>query len=577
MNALRRAARNYFLAGILLALPFPASAFAFGEPDPHWIVTDVQANCSQPPALLADGSAIVPVGRSLLKLRPDGSRDLGFGESGGLARVAVDSDVAFVQPLPDGRVLASNGGTVVRLLADGRPDPSFGVLGRTAALNAGGFVAAALLPDGGLVVAGASDLRGYTFVHVTPDGSLATRWPTGSRVTVNLADRMRAFSLLASGELEIAGTGAVYRVSFSPAGEPTMTIVPWRRMPSPGIASWTSSLVKVDALGRVVIASELSQAAGVTLTRYLPDGSLDASFGANGVATVAIMTEVERALPGVFRSFAAVTALWAVPGGGWTVLVDLSLLWETIPGFWRSTTSETSKRALRFTAGGDLDPSFPQRMHIRLGAASQTDDGGFLVATRGGYWPSADCAIQRFRGDRIRVEGTLVEYYSEALDHYFMTLEGLEVAILDRHPEMGWKRTGVRLGAWAVTDVPGAAHVCRFYGDATGGPNSHFYVPEGTGCDWLRDLEARAPRGTYAWRMEGHVFSVREAFGGTCPPALAPVYRFYNDGFAKGRDPNHRYSIDPSITPQMQARGWILEGIAFCVPPVSRREEARFF
>src|SRR6185369_1964398 len=99
---------------------------------------------------------------------------------------------------------------------------------------------------------------------------------------------------------------------------------------------------------------------------------------------------------------------------------------------------------------------------------------------------TSTCTVQRLASDTIRVEGTLVEYYARSLDHYFITLEGLEVGILDNNPLMGWKRTGARFGDWAATSLPGASRVCRFYGDLVAGPNSHFYIPEGAGCDGMK-------------------------------------------------------------------------------------------
>jgi hypothetical protein len=112
--------------------------------------------------------------------------------------------------------------------------------------------------------------------------------------------------------------------------------------------------------------------------------------------------------------------------------------------------------------------------------------------------------------------------------------------------------------------------VCRFYGDTRAGPASHFFIPEGRDCDALKSLGERTPLGQAALRFEGLTFRVREAFGGGCPMTFAPVYRLYNDGFARGVDGNHRYVTDTALFAQMQERGWIVEGIAFCVPPASR-------
>ena len=55
-----------------------------------------------------------------------------------------------------------------------------------------------------------------------------------------------------------------------------------------------------------------------------------------------------------------------------------------------------------------------------------------------------------------------------------------------------------------------------------------------------------------------------------CPAAnTLAVSRAYNNGFARGIDSNHRYVLDPQLLRPLQARGWIDEGIVFCVPPAA--------
>jgi hypothetical protein len=43
-----------------------------------------------------------------------------------------------------------------------------------------------------------------------------------------------------------------------------------------------------------------------------------------------------------------------------------------------------------------------------------------------------------------------------------------------------------------------------------------------------------------------------------------PVYRLYNNGYAKGIDSNHRYTASVTVAAQMQTLGWQLEDVAFC-------------
>jgi Repeat of unknown function (DUF5648) len=149
-----------------------------------------------------------------------------------------------------------------------------------------------------------------------------------------------------------------------------------------------------------------------------------------------------------------------------------------------------------------------------------------------------------------------------------MTLEGGESALLDENVvRMGWARTGQSFGSWLPSGLAGSKRLCRFYGDLRAGPNSHFFTPEGFECDLLRSLEAAAPIGTPAWRFEGFAASVTDAPDGRCPSNLTPVYRVYNRGFERGGVANHRYTTDPAVYEQMQAKGWAPEGVRFCVPP----------
>ncbi len=51
-----------------------------------------------------------------------------------------------------------------------------------------------------------------------------------------------------------------------------------------------------------------------------------------------------------------------------------------------------------------------------------------------------------------------------------------------------------------------------------------------------------------------------------CPENAEPVYRAYSNGYALGKDSNHRYATNPQLLDSMQSDGWINEGVAFCSP-----------
>ena len=151
-----------------------------------------------------------------------------------------------------------------------------------------------------------------------------------------------------------------------------------------------------------------------------------------------------------------------------------------------------------------------------------------------------------------------VEYYNPGLDHYFMTADPNEVAILDAGQVIaGWQRTGYAFAVYAP-DAPAGVAACRFFGVPGVGPNSHFFTILPYECDAVM----RNP----LWIFEGLVFRVDGPdAAGNCPADRVPVVRMYNNG--KGGQANHRYLTSHSETAEMLRQGWIIEGTVFCALP----------
>ncbi len=53
---------------------------------------------------------------------------------------------------------------------------------------------------------------------------------------------------------------------------------------------------------------------------------------------------------------------------------------------------------------------------------------------------------------------------------------------------------------------------------------------------------------------------------GACPAGTAPVYRAYNNGYARGVDSNHRITGSLTAIQQVVNRGWVNEGVVMCAP-----------
>ena len=150
-----------------------------------------------------------------------------------------------------------------------------------------------------------------------------------------------------------------------------------------------------------------------------------------------------------------------------------------------------------------------------------------------------------------------IEYYNAALDHYFITAFPEEIASLDAGVNVpGWTRTGHAFHAWKTGTGPGN-DACRFFGTPGRGPNSHFYTISAYECDVVK--------ANPDWTFEALAFRAIEPVAGACAAGYVTVTRLYNNGM--GGEANHRYLTDPATVDAMLAKGWIVEGPVFCMPP----------
>ncbi|MEP7063625.1 MAG: hypothetical protein ABI881_14620 [Betaproteobacteria bacterium] len=174
---------------------------------------------------------------------------------------------------------------------------------------------------------------------------------------------------------------------------------------------------------------------------------------------------------------------------------------------------------------------------------------------------------------RLKDDGTVtvVEYYNAAMDHYFMTSLGNEIALCDAGtpPCAGWVRTGASFRTWApgTAGRPGGntsdVKVCRLYNDQFAGKSTHFYAAQGGDCEaTLADFPG--------WILEtSELFDADViAFPLSCAKFYKPLYRLYNNGM--GGAPNHRFTVDYTIVQEMVAKGWAPEGpglgVGMCLP-----------
>lgn len=287
-------------------------------------------------------------------LAAPGDLDPGFGLDG-RALVGFGPGVAQARAIarfPDGRLVlaGSSGGAVFDddcaitvLTAEGAPDPSFGIDGRLEIdLDAGRVntcTSVAVQPDGRIVLAGSRDTgtpagtRDFVVMRLHPDGAFDESFSDNGYAFVNFA------------------------------------------LPGPVVRSIDeANALALQPDGRIVIAGTAERAPGdydFALVRFLPDGTLDDSFGEDGRVTFG----VDDGGPTVD----SVSAVAICPEG------RIAL----------AGTSESEDRRMfvaRLAADGQLDPGFNLTGHrlVQFGFAPESigtslalrSDGSMLV---GGY------------------------------------------------------------------------------------------------------------------------------------------------------------------------------------------------
>jgi Repeat of unknown function (DUF5648) len=159
------------------------------------------------------------------------------------------------------------------------------------------------------------------------------------------------------------------------------------------------------------------------------------------------------------------------------------------------------------------------------------------------------------------IEPPIVEFYNNRLDKFFITSNPSEATAIDSGSAgAGWSRTGNTFKSG------GTSPVCRFYGSLNPGPNSHFYTVDLNECNDLKAQQASTPDSQKRWNFESLDFISTPPVNGTCSTGSTPIYRAYNNGFARGVDGNHRITSNLAAIQQVVALGWKNEGVVMCAP-----------
>jgi uncharacterized delta-60 repeat protein len=318
------------------AFPHEASArMAIGPNDEVFVLYSSFGACSAPFNECA-------IGLSLVRYDRDGNRDPAYGTGPGSQLTVHQDPLAHQFALavgPDGKpvVAANNSGTltVARFDAAGHLDGTFGSAGSVQAGFPGGVfseAAVAVQPDGKIVVGvegsrGEGDTSDLLLARFQTNGERDPGFGSGGEVVAPLATRSWPAGVLlgANGTLTVAspkccggsplfGTGISFS-RFLPSGQPDPSLAGVGKFvyPTPGAqGSVEAAALTADGGVLAVFEESTSQVSTVgNVTKLLPDGSVDRSFGGEG--RLRLFNRVGAVDP----SAVAIDAKGRIVGVGW--------------------------------------------------------------------------------------------------------------------------------------------------------------------------------------------------------------------------------------------------------------------
>lgn len=260
------------------------------------------------------------------RLLPDGSPDATFDDDGVVTAGLADGEPTAIALAvqDDGKILtagpdygANHEAVVFRFNQDGSLDDSFGDAGAVvfdAADGVGGLDDVLALPDGKILVAGALNIGGTFNLEVTrllEDGSVdVTFADEGSFIRAGVDSAANALAVAPDGAILVAGAvenglpvppetnptrnALLVRLladgtldeDFGAGGEATLSLAP---------ADNSAIDLKVQPDAKIVIGGYLSDAdtSSFVAARFEADGSLDTSFGDDGVLTTGEIDDAE--------------------------------------------------------------------------------------------------------------------------------------------------------------------------------------------------------------------------------------------------------------------------------------------
>ncbi len=322
-------------------------------------------------------------GFQLVRYTTAGALDATFGAGGiVITNTGSLSSIAAITIQPDGKIIAVGTGefSVARYNTNGTLDASFGTGGTVTATLTGGIQASsmALQTDGKIIVAGGSaDVTKFVVARFTASGTLDTTFGTAGFVTTSFSSAFaHGVTLQPDGKVVVGG-------SSSSGGQSNFTLIRYNTsgaldstfgaggivVTNMGVTSVGRGIAMQPATGKIVLVGNSGPGVSfhLTIARYNLDGTLDGTFGTNGIVTTVVGTQ----------SYATSVA---IQQGGKIVVAGAS------------QQSYSKWLLARYTMNGTLDTTF--------------GTGGITITTNTAFSSEADgVAIQN--NGKIVVGGTL--------------------------------------------------------------------------------------------------------------------------------------------------------------------------
>jgi uncharacterized delta-60 repeat protein len=600
---------RYAVCAALAALPSIAGAMVIDPVDPAYGFAIAEFPVS-PSGWHAHfiGTALAPGGRvavltvqegtqsgcpvvTMVMFGENGAIDAAFGQDGrassamlglppcaGAAGLAIGQDGAIF--FMSGDVSSPTSSAVWKARADGRADTSFGNRGSALVPGVDGFTRPTLqvLADGGVAIGGTARLAGtetwgLAVVRLRPNGSPDTAYGSGGLAFAVPPNRPifvqqgGGMAVNADGSALVAGN-----IFEDDAGARTYTDATVARfdargvldksygqggfaIPLPDASTYVQSLAVRDGVA-YLSGVQNRDVKSVFVVKVDANGRVDLRYGDAGVAgtygfyetnfhPIVAVDQDHRAYYLILEGhlLPRVTRLTRDGTPDATFGLDGSA-YPTIDGW-------------RFDWRGDLRLAEDGRLYVVADDVTPLDGAN-----------RAAIAVMRFKDDGGHRDGiaggTAVIYYNASLDHYFLTANPAEQALLDNGITPGWRRrTGeeFRVVTSAALE-PELSPVCRYYGRPEAHLDSHFFSAAPDEC------AAVAQKFSASWLLEtSQAFQVHlpDRTTGACPRGSLKIFRAFNNR----ADANHYYGWFAPASPS----GWTYEGYgpgpiptAFCAP-----------